>query len=93
MNSNGFVDITDPSSLMIDEYNPSGVGSILVPIPNGQRLFFYEIQSLVAKTYSNYPKKIAEGIDNNRLLILTSVLNKIAKITMSLIDQPTMQKF
>ena len=81
MNSNGFVDITDPSSLMIDEYNPSGVGSILVPIPNGQRLFFYEIQSLVAKTYSNYPKKIAEGIDNNRLLILTSVLNKIAKIS------------
>ena len=81
MNSKGFVDIIDPSSLMIDEYNPSGVGSILVPIPNGQRLFFYEIQSLVAKTYSNYPKKIAEGIDNNRLLILTSVLNKIAKIS------------
>ena len=81
MNSNGFNDISDPSSLMIDEYNPTGVGSILVPIPNGQRLFFYEIQSLVAKSFSNYPKKIAEGIDTNRLLILTSVLNKIANIS------------
>lgn len=81
MNSEGFEDVTDPASLMIDEYNPSGVGSILVPVPSGQRLFFYEIQSLIAKSYSNYPKKIAEGIDNNRLLIITSVLNKIAKIS------------
>ena len=48
LNSEGFRDVTDPASLMIDEYNPLGVGSILVPVPNGQRLFFYEIQSLVA---------------------------------------------
>ena len=80
MTTNGFIDVQDPSSIMIEDYNSEVSGSILIPIPSGQRLVFYELQALIAKSYNNYPKKLSEGYDTNRLSILISVLNKICKI-------------
>ena len=80
MTSEGFIDVKDPSSIMIEEYNSEVSGSILIPIPSGQRLVFYELQALIAKSYNNYPKKLSEGFDTNRMSILISILNKICKI-------------
>lgn len=80
MTTNGFIDVQDPSSIMIEDYNSEVSGSILIPIPSGQRLVFYELQALIAKSYNNYPKKLSEGYDTNRLSILISILNKICKI-------------
>ena len=82
MTSTGFVDVQDPSSIMIEDYNSEISGSILIPIPSGQRLVFYELQALIAKSYNNYPKKLSEGYDTNRMSILISILNKICKISL-----------
>ena len=52
MTTNGFIDVQDPSSIMIEDYNSEVSGSILIPIPSGQRLVFYELQALIAKSYN-----------------------------------------
>ena len=80
MTTSGFIDVKDPSSIMIEDYNSTVSGCILIPIPSGQRLVFHELQSLIAKSYNNYPKKLSEGYDTNRLSILISILTKICKI-------------
>ena len=42
----------------------------------GSRPLLVEIQALVADSGSNYPKRLAQGVDQNRLALLLAVLQK-----------------
>ena len=60
-----------------------GGGSIVSVTWEGSRPLLVEIQALVADANSNYPKRLAQGVEQNRLALLLAVLQRHGGITLS----------
>lgn len=72
----GLKEVLNPSELFLQE-RPYGVaGSTIVASMEGTRPILVEIQSLVTPTSFNYPKRMATGVDQNRVQLLMAVLEK-----------------
>ena len=76
MTEKGLVDVPDPSRALLSERRPGEVGSIIVPVMEGTRPILVEVQALTSMTPFNLPRRTANGIDTNRLLLITAVLSK-----------------
>ena len=76
MQSEGLVEITDPSKVLISEREENPSGSVIVATMEGTRPLLVEFQSLTAPTIFGMPRRTANGIDYNRLAVLIAVLEK-----------------
>ncbi len=86
MTSNGMDEVSNPSALFLEGRAKRAVGSTIVPILEGTRVFLVEVQALSTHTNFGYPKRTASGIDMNRLHIILAVLEKYAKIKLDSSD-------
>ncbi|VAX19477.1 DNA repair protein RadA [hydrothermal vent metagenome] len=78
MKPEGMMEVTNPSELFLSD-KPGGVsGSVVVALMNGTRPLLVEIQALV--TSSNYPnpRRVTQGVDQNRVAILMAIIEKRA---------------
>lgn len=76
MRDSGLVQVVNPSEIFLSE-RPYGVpGSVVVACMEGTRPVLVEIQALVSPTSFGPPRRMATGIDNNRLSLLLAVLEK-----------------
>lgn len=76
----GLVEILDPSSILIsdkDEGNSSG--TVIIVCMEGTRPLTVELQALVTPSVFGMPRRNANGIDYNRLTLLSAVLDKKAR--------------
>jgi DNA repair protein RadA/Sms len=76
MRGEGMVEVTNPSQLIFAERGASTLGSAIVGTLEGTRPLLVEIQALTSPTSFNLPRRMANGVDYNRLLMLVAVLNK-----------------
>ena len=76
MRDEGLRDVTDPSQALLSERMPGAVGSAIVPTLEGTRPLMVEIQALTSVTSFSLPRRTANGIDLNRLLLITAILSK-----------------
>ena len=83
MFENGFREVTNPSAIFLSREDGGGPGSIITTAWEGSRPLLVEIQALVADAISNYPKRLAQGIDQNRLALLVAVLQRHGGIALS----------
>ncbi len=83
MTSKGFVEISNPSSIFLEDSRENIAGSTISCLLEGSRPFFVEAQALVTKTLFGYPQRKTAGFDVNRLQILSSVLSKRTKINLT----------
>lgn len=83
MQSEGMVEITNPSSILISESEDNPPGSIIVASMEGTRPLLIELQALTTPTVFGFPRRTANGIDYNRLTILVAVLEKRASMPLS----------
>ena len=60
----------------LQERSQGAAGSSIVASMEGTRPILVEIQSLVTPTSFNYPKRMATGLDQNRVQLLMAVLEK-----------------
>jgi len=72
----GFKEVTNPSAIFLSREDSGGSGSVIATAWEGSRPLLVEIQALVADANSNYPKRLAQGIDQNRLSLLVAVLQR-----------------
>jgi DNA repair protein RadA/Sms len=72
----GFKEVTNPSAIFLSREDSGGSGSIITTAWEGSRPLLVEIQALVADANSSYPKRLAQGIDQNRLSLLVAVLQR-----------------
>lgn len=77
MVNKGLVQVENPSQAFIMEHEEN-IGSAIVPIMEGNRPLLVEIQSLASTTYFGMPRRVANGIDFNRMLLIIAVLTKRA---------------
>ncbi|MBI4758111.1 MAG: DNA repair protein RadA [Chloroflexi bacterium] len=75
MREDGMVEVPNPSEVFLSERS-SGVGSTVVVTLEGTRPILLEIQALTSATSFGLPRRTPNGIDFNRLLMLTAVLSK-----------------
>lgn len=76
MQEAGLVEVSNPSELFLSE-RPLGVaGSTVVASMEGTRPVLVEIQALVSTTNFPSPRRMATGIDHNRLSLIMAVLEK-----------------
>lgn len=84
MRDSGLEEVTDPTQVMLSE-NKNAPGSTVVCTVEGTRPMLVEIQSLVSQTPFGMPRRMATGLDYNRLTLLSAVLEK--KVGCSLYNQ------
>jgi DNA repair protein RadA/Sms len=75
MEEDGLVEVLNPSKLFIDQ-KVNAPGSAVIATINGVRAILVEVQALVTKSYLPVPRRVATGIDGNRLQLLVAVLSK-----------------
>jgi len=83
MTEAGFREVKNPSAIFLSRGNETASGSIVSVAWEGSRPLLAEIQALVADANSNYPRRLAQGIDQNRLALLVAVLQRHGGITLS----------
>jgi DNA repair protein RadA/Sms len=76
----GLREVPDPSALFLAERPAGAAGSIVVPTAEGTRPLLVEVQALVAPAVYGAARRVASGIDANRLAILLAVLERKAEI-------------
>jgi len=76
MQEQGLVEIADPSQAFLSERLASATGSVVTVTMEGTRPLLVEIQALTTMTSFGLPRRTANGIDFNRLLLLIAVLSK-----------------
>jgi DNA repair protein RadA/Sms len=76
MGSSGLRPIENPSEIFLSDRSGDGVGSIVAPTIEGTRPLLVEVQALTTPTPLPMPRRMAQGIDQSRLLLITAVLSK-----------------
>jgi DNA repair protein RadA/Sms len=76
MGEAGLEEVPDPSAALLGSAVTSAPGTAIVAALEGTRPLLVEIQSLVNKTENSMVRRIANGIDVNRLHMILAVLEK-----------------
>jgi DNA repair protein RadA/Sms len=85
MSEGGMAEVRNPSELFLAERLPNANGSAIAVSMEGTRPLLVEVQALSSHSAFSQPRRTANGIDFNRLLLLTAVLSK--RVGMDLSDQ------
>jgi len=85
MSEQGMEEVKNPSELFLAERLPNMAGSAIAVSMEGTRPLLVEVQALSSHSAFSQPRRTGNGIDQNRLLLLTAVLSK--RVGMSLSDQ------
>lgn len=76
MGHDGLAEVLNPSSAFLADRVEGGSGSAIVVTMEGTRPILAEIQALVTRSALAVPRRMASGIDTNRVLLLAAVLSK-----------------
>jgi len=76
MKERGLDEVTNPSRVFLSPREGAPVGSAIVPTLEGSRPLLVEIQALTNQTNFGLPRRTANGVDFNRLLMIVAVLSR-----------------
>ncbi|MBN2462857.1 MAG: DNA repair protein RadA [Dehalococcoidia bacterium] len=83
MSGGGLIEVANPSEAFLVSHRDGAVGSAVVPTFEGSRPLLVEIQALTSLTGFGPPRRIANGVDFNRLLLIAAVLSRRAGVNLS----------
>jgi DNA repair protein RadA/Sms len=76
MTGEGLLPLNDPSAVFLAERGENVAGSAVGCVMQGSRPVLLEVQALASPSNFGNPRRLASGIDYNRLLIIVAVLEK-----------------
>jgi DNA repair protein RadA/Sms len=76
MKEAGLEEVENPSEIFLEERSKGAAGSTVVASMEGTRPVLVEIQALISPTSFGNPRRMATGIDHNRVPLLMAVLEK-----------------
>lgn len=76
MDDRGLKEISNPSEIFLHDRVKNVPGSVVTVILEGSRPLLVEIQALVVSSQLAIPRRVANGIDYNRLQLLVAVLSR-----------------
>ncbi len=85
MRQQGLREVTNPSEIFLAERLPNASGSAIAAPLEGARPLLVEVQALASTSAFAQPRRTANGVDFNRLLLIAAVLSK--RLGLRLSDQ------
>lgn len=76
MKETGLEEVKNPSEIFLEERSQGAAGSTVVASMEGTRPVLVEIQALISPSSFGNPRRMATGIDHNRVPLLMAVLEK-----------------
>ena len=84
MQTEGLKEVKNPSELFLKEYSQAqAAGTAIIATNEGSRPLLVEIQALVGATPYPSPRRVATGVDYNRLLQIIAVMEKRIGLSLS----------
>ncbi len=84
MTDSGLVEVTNPNELFLQDRNKEcAPGSAVIATSEGTRILLVELQALVGTTSYPSPRRVATGLEYNRLLQILAVLEKRIGLNLS----------
>lgn len=72
----GLKEVKNPSSIFLSRGDEAAAGSVVMVIWEGTRPLLVEIQALVDDSHFGQPKRVAVGLDQNRMNLLLAALHR-----------------
>lgn len=72
--------------LALDRDERPAPGRVYATMQEGSRSICAEVQALVSRCYAGPPRRMADGLDNRRLILIGAVLEKFLKLRLSECD-------
>ncbi|EAR61405.1 DNA repair protein RadA [Neptuniibacter caesariensis] len=76
MLENGLKEVKNPSSIFLSREEGPSPGSVVMVVWEGTRPLLVEIQALVDQSHMNNPRRVAVGLEQNRMAMLLAVLHR-----------------
>lgn len=76
MRENGMIEVTNPSEAFLAERMVNAPGSAIAVTMEGTRPLLVELQGLTSPSNLGNPRRTPNGVDINRLLLVTAVLTR-----------------
>jgi DNA repair protein RadA/Sms len=85
MQGKGLLPVNNPLAF-IDEGKANSPGRSVIGVNEGKRVMFYEVQTLAVETTLPMPRRVAKGVDYNKLLLLLAIIRKYLHLPMDTYD-------
>ena len=83
MKDEGMIEVTNMSDIFLTKSDKNLPGTAVVATVEGTSTILMEVQALTTHSYYNMPRRVANGIDLNRLNMLIAVLEKRCSLNLS----------
>jgi DNA repair protein RadA/Sms len=83
MTDTGLKEVANPSAWFLSERPQKATGSVVVASLEGTRPILIELQALVSPTSFAMPRRMANGVDGNRIALLVAVMEKRMGLNLS----------
>jgi len=83
MTEKGLQQVNNPSAIFLSRHESQVAGSIILVTREGTRPFLVEVQALVDESHLSNPRRVAVGLEQNRLSMLLAVLHRHGGISMT----------
>lgn len=80
MTDKGLREVSNPSALFLSQHRDPVAGSCVLVTQEGTRPLLVEVQALVDDAHAPQPRRLAVGVEQNRLALLLAVLHRHAGI-------------
>ncbi|HZO23557.1 MAG TPA: DNA repair protein RadA [Steroidobacteraceae bacterium] len=82
MTESGLREVRNPSAIFLARAPEPAAGSIVTVTREGGRPLLIELQALVDRMRFGAPRRVAQGLDANRLAMLLAVMNRHAELSL-----------
>lgn len=76
MTGTGLREVKNPSAIFLSGHDAAVPGSVITVVREGTRPILLELQALVADSHLNNPRRVALGLEPNRLAMMLAVMHR-----------------
>ncbi len=82
MTESGLQEVKNPSAIFLSRHESEVSGSVVTVTREGSRPMLVEVQALVDESHTGNPRRVALGMEQNRLAMLLAVLHRHGGVSM-----------
>lgn len=82
MTETGLREVKNPSAIFLSRHQENVTGSVVMVTREGSRPMLVEVQALVDESHLGNPRRVALGMEQNRLAMLLAVLHRHGGVSM-----------
>ncbi len=80
MTDKGLKEVKNPSAIFLSRLDEPMPGSVVMAVWEGSRPLLVELQALVDASHAEMPRRVAVGLEQNRLAMLLAVLHRHGRV-------------